>query len=662
MMVMNTVLSVMAYDYPTEKLSVYLSDDGGSELTYYALMEAAEFAKQWIPYCKKYSVEPRSPSAYFVSIDSDAVDCDDNKANDLAVIKKSYKHMETEVENAVKLGYISDEVRSKQKGFSQWDSHSSKRDHDTYLQVVIDGRDPNAIDVEGIVLPTLVYLAREKRPQYHHNYKAGSMNALIRVSSNISNGKVILNVDCDMYSNNSMAIRDALCCLMDEEKGHEVAFVQFPQNFENLTKNELYIPFMRTISEVGVKYGCAVEDVFTGLSIQCHGWKSVYLNPTRKAFLGVAPTTLLQMLVQQKRWSEGGSALGWWNDQRMWLYKRSSSYIFSFIDTMLYLLGYSDSAFVITAKTSDEDESQRYEKEILEFGASSPLFTVLATLAVLNLYCFAGFVKEAISLGSQGIAEVYDTMALQILLCGILILINLPLYQALYIRKDKGKLPSSIALKSMAMQIGFSSCAAIILLAFLLSLQGAFSIRFVIDRDECFSHNVLYEGDTVHLSFVVIKVDASWHYTQDGVDLVVKGPSGEQIHELRDKTSEKYEFVTRHKGIHQFCFTNKSPYHETIDFDIHVSHFTYYDQHAKDEHFNPLLEQISKLEEALYNIQFEQHWLEAQTERQAIVNEAMSRRAIHKAFFESAGLVGASVLQVYLLRRLFERKLGMSRV
>lgn len=35
------------------------------------------------------------------------------------------------------------------------------------------------------------------------------------------------------------------------------------------------------------------------------------------------------------------------------------------------------------------------------------------------------------------------------------------------------------------------------------------------------------------------------------------------------------------------------------------------------EHFNPLLEQISKLEEALYNIQFEQHWLEAQTERQA---------------------------------------------
>ena len=36
------------------------------------------------------------------------------------------------------------------------------------------------------------------------------------------------------------------------------------------------------------------------------------------------------------------------------------------------------------------------------------------------------------------------------------------------------------------------------------------------------------------------------------------------------------------------------------------------------EHLNPLFEQIAKLEEALYNIQFEQHWLEAQTDQQAI--------------------------------------------
>ncbi|KAF9666546.1 hypothetical protein SADUNF_Sadunf16G0240200 [Salix dunnii] len=212
------------------------------------------------------------------------------------------------------------------------------------------------------------------------------------------------------------------------------------------------------------------------------------------------------------------------------------------------------------------------------------------------------------------------------------------------------------------MGIALKGYFVVLLLALLSSPEAVFGIRFVIDREECFSHDVKYEGDTVHVSFVVVKVDSSWHYSDDGVDLVVKGPSGDQIHDFRDKISEKIDFVAHQKGVHRFCFTNKSPYHETIDFDVHVGHFSYYDEHAKDEHFQPLMEQISKLEEALYNIQFEQHWLEAQTDRQAIINDAMSRRTIHKALFESAALVGASILQVYLLRRLFERKLGMTRV
>ncbi|KAH7576603.1 hypothetical protein ACOSP7_002941 [Xanthoceras sorbifolium] len=187
-------------------------------------------------------------------------------------------------------------------------------------------------------------------------------------------------------------------------------------------------------------------------------------------------------------------------------------------------------------------------------------------------------------------------------------------------------------------------------------------IRFDIDREECLSYNVHFEGDTFHLSFVVIKADTPWHFTEDGVDLVIKGPSDEQIHDFRDKTSGKYEFIVQKKGLYQFCFTNKSPYHENIDFDIHVGHFPHYDQHATDEHFSPLLDEISKLEEALDNIQFEQHWLEAQTGRQAIVNDNMSRRTVHKAIFESICLIAASILQVFLLKNLFERKLGLSRV
>ncbi|CAK8565761.1 unnamed protein product [Lathyrus sativus] len=603
-MVINTVLSVMAYDYPTEKLSVYLSDDGGSEIIFYALLEASEFAKHWLPFCKRFKVEPRSPAAYFNNI------TDTNLNNDLVAIKKLYTEMENRIENVTKLKRVPKEVHLKHKGFSQWDSYSSRRDHDTILQILLHKKDPNnSKDIDGFILPTLVYLAREKRPQYHHNFKAGAMNSLIRVSSIISNGKVILNVDCDMYSNNSESIKDALCFFMDEKKGHEIAFVQSPQNFENVTKNDLYGSALLAISEVefhgadgfggplyigtgcfhkreslcgmkfndeykhnwrseddlfkeanlqemeekskglascsyeentqwgkemGLKYGCPVEDVITGLSIQSKGWKSVYYNPPRKAFLGVAPTTLLQALIQHKRWSEGdfqilfskyspawyafgkisfglqmgycsyclwppnclptlyysiipslyllkgiplfpkvsnlwfipyayviagetiyslleflwcgGTFKGWWNELRIWLYKRTTSYLYAFSDTILKLFGFSNSVFIITTKVSEEEVSKRHEKEMMEFGTSSPMFTILVTLALFNLFCFLNVLKDAILRG--GDFRAYEKIGLQIILCGFLVLINVPLYQGIFLRKDSGKLPSSLAMKS----------------------------------------------------------------------------------------------------------------------------------------------------------------------------------------------------------------------
>jgi hypothetical protein len=61
----NTVLSILAAQYPVEKLSCYLSDDGGALLTFEAMAEAASFARVWVPFCRKHSIEPRNPESYF---------------------------------------------------------------------------------------------------------------------------------------------------------------------------------------------------------------------------------------------------------------------------------------------------------------------------------------------------------------------------------------------------------------------------------------------------------------------------------------------------------------------------------------------------------------------------------------------------------------------
>jgi hypothetical protein len=38
------------------------------------------------------------------------------------------------------------------------------------------------VDIDGGRLPTLVYMAREKRPQWPHHFKAGAENALVYIS------------------------------------------------------------------------------------------------------------------------------------------------------------------------------------------------------------------------------------------------------------------------------------------------------------------------------------------------------------------------------------------------------------------------------------------------------------------------------------------------
>ncbi|KAM7278155.1 hypothetical protein ACFE04_005289 [Oxalis oulophora] len=605
-MVMSTILSIMSGDYPTEKLSIYLSDDGGSEFTFYALIEASRFAKCWIPFCKKFNVEPRSPHAYF----DQHQDLHNVKhVLDFLTIKKQYEEMNSRIESAMAKGSISEDIRDQHEGLSEWNSKVEKSNHQPIVKVIIDGRDEQAVDNDGCRLPAIVYVAREKRPQCPHNFKAGAVNTLLRVSSEMSNGSIILGLDCDMYANSPHVIREALCFFMDEEKGHQIAYVQHPQNFNNITKNDLYANsscvanrvelagiggydaalycgtgcFHRRESlsgakfsgkrqfeakrnaeksvdelqesckvlascgyekgtqwgkEMGLIYGCPVEDIVTGLAIQCRGWKSIYYNPEKASFLGVAPNTLDLGLVQFKRWSEGlfqvflskycpfiygngkislGAQMGyciyllwapnslptiyytivpplcllhgiplfprvsslwflpfsyvflarnvynllevlncrysvkcWWNMQRMWLIRTATSYFFAFIDVILKQLGLSETGFAVTPKVVTEEVAKRYEAEMMEFGNSCTAFTIISTLAMLNFFALSGAVVKWVIVFSLEF-EFLEKMICQVILSGIVTVINWPVYEALFVRRDGGCLPYSVMFKSVVL-------------------------------------------------------------------------------------------------------------------------------------------------------------------------------------------------------------------
>ncbi|KAK1424136.1 hypothetical protein QVD17_19453 [Tagetes erecta] len=610
--VINSVLSVLAYDYPPEKLTVYLSDDAGSEVLFYALLQASEFAKHWLPFCKKYHVKTTSPGAYFSKRGES-----NELFDDWLLIKKLYNQMQHRIETATSLGGVSEETRKLHNGFSEWNFNTTSSDHQPIVQILIDGMCSKSLDVEGCILPKLVYVAREKRTHYSHNFKAGALNALIRVSSVISNGPIILTVDCDVYSNNSKSVRDAMCCFMDEENGKKIGYVQFPQSSYNITTHDLYASCFRVPNElemggmdanggpcyigsgcffrrnalcgakyteifeaewntehttnekestsvlqerckphasctyekdtqwgkeIGLMYGFPTEDIVTGLAIQSRGWKSAYLNPKNKGFIGIAPTTLLDVLVQHKRWSEGhlsiliskccpflygyktipftlqmsytlyllwapnclptlayviipqlcllkdiplfprvssiwivpflyviisqyvyslgefvscgGSVKGWWNEQRMWLFKRATSYLIAFLDALLSQFGFSELGFTVTPKVVDEGVLQRYKKDVMEFGSDSGMFTGLVFIAMINVFGLFWGLKRVV------MDRVLDQLVLQIGLCVVVVSISLPVYEGMFVRKDQGKMPLSVTCKSVI--LAFMTCVLVL--------------------------------------------------------------------------------------------------------------------------------------------------------------------------------------------------------
>ncbi|KAL7106092.1 hypothetical protein ACP275_07G089700 [Erythranthe tilingii] len=61
----NTVLSILAVDYPVDKVSCYISDDGAAIPTLEALSVSSEFARKWVLFTKKFNIEPRAPEWYY---------------------------------------------------------------------------------------------------------------------------------------------------------------------------------------------------------------------------------------------------------------------------------------------------------------------------------------------------------------------------------------------------------------------------------------------------------------------------------------------------------------------------------------------------------------------------------------------------------------------
>ncbi|KAF4382681.1 hypothetical protein F8388_015509 [Cannabis sativa] len=236
-MTINTVLSLMAVEYPTHKLACYVSDDGCSPIILYSLIHAFQYARIWIPFCKKYGIQVRAPFRYFSNDDAVLPTAQHRgvKGNyNFAQFQREWKNMKEEY------GKLKEKIEEVVNGTVPFDcsgeyadfAYAHKNDHSSIIKVIWENKenDPNS-------LPHLVYVSREKRPATPHHYKAGAMNVLTRVSGVMTNAPFMLNVDCDMFVNNPNVILYAMCSFLGLNP-RDSAFVQFPQVFYNELKDD----------------------------------------------------------------------------------------------------------------------------------------------------------------------------------------------------------------------------------------------------------------------------------------------------------------------------------------------------------------------------------------------------------------------------------------
>ncbi|XP_050206574.1 cellulose synthase-like protein B3 isoform X3 [Mercurialis annua] len=177
------------------------------------------------PSSTKYNIQVRAPFRYFTTVVPLSTPNSLEFQQDWRIIKDEYEKFGRKIQDA-SLKFVPLDQNDDLAIFSNID----RRSHPTIIKVIWENKE-NISDG----LPHLIYVSREKRPNYPHHYKAGAMNVLTRVSGLMTNAPLMLNVDCDMYANDPQIVRHALCFLLSSES---FAFVQSPQMFYDELKDD----------------------------------------------------------------------------------------------------------------------------------------------------------------------------------------------------------------------------------------------------------------------------------------------------------------------------------------------------------------------------------------------------------------------------------------
>ena len=139
----------------------------------------------------------------------------------------------------------------------------------------------------------------------------------------------------------------------------------------------------------------------------------------------------------------------------MWLIRGVTSYLFGSVEFSLKCLGFPTLGFNVTSKVVDDEQGKRYEQGVFEFGVASTMFVPLTMAAMINLVSFFHGVIE-ISRGRRRMEEWFIGM----FIAGFVTVNCWPIYEAVALRKDKGRIPTKTTIISAVLVFALYSAAS----------------------------------------------------------------------------------------------------------------------------------------------------------------------------------------------------------
>ncbi|XP_057860210.2 cellulose synthase A catalytic subunit 4 [UDP-forming] isoform X2 [Cryptomeria japonica] len=330
MMTANAILSVLAVDYPAEKVSCYLSDDGSAMVTFECLSETAEFARRWVPFCKEFNIEPRAPEAYF----SQKIDYLKEKVRPSFVKKRREMKREYDEFKIRMNALVSKRQKTPEDGWMMQDGRpwpgNNPRDHPAMIQITLKGLDgiqgPMYLGTACVFRRQSLYgyappLISQKSSQSWRPWLFGRSKDTDRESPDTISNEMLTDTE-SFYQYESETAQ-----LLGPFQNLEASLGQSPVFIASTLMDDGGLPDTTDPSslireaihvitctyeektqwgkEIGWIYGSVTDNVLTGMKMHARGWQSIYCVPSRPAFKENGAMNLADSLRQLLHWAHG---------------------------------------------------------------------------------------------------------------------------------------------------------------------------------------------------------------------------------------------------------------------------------------------------------------------------------------------------------------------